>query len=41
MSNSAVGIIGVGNVGVAAAYALFQRQIAGRLVLLDTDARRA
>ena len=37
----AVGIIGTGNVGVAAAYALFQRQIAGTLVLLDKDPRRA
>ncbi|MCG5535154.1 L-lactate dehydrogenase [Ectothiorhodospira mobilis] len=37
----AVGIIGTGNVGVAAAYALFQRQIAGELVLLDKDPRRA
>ena len=41
MSGKAVGIIGAGNVGMAAAYALFQRQIAGRLVLLDLDRRRA
>ncbi|MFP4160734.1 MAG: L-lactate dehydrogenase [Ectothiorhodospira sp.] len=36
-----VGIIGTGNVGVAAAYSLFQRQIAGELVLVDRDRGRA
>jgi L-lactate dehydrogenase len=41
MSKDAVGIIGTGNVGVAAAYALFQRQIASSLVLVDLDHRRA
>jgi L-lactate dehydrogenase len=41
MSKDAVGIIGTGNVGVAAAYALFQRQIASSLVLVDLDRRRA
>lgn len=41
MAENAVGIIGTGHVGVAAAYALFQRQIAGRLILLDADRHRA
>ncbi|WP_018952395.1 L-lactate dehydrogenase [Thioalkalivibrio sulfidiphilus] len=41
MSKNAVGIIGTGNVGIAAAYALFQRQIASSLVLVDKDPRRA
>lgn len=41
MARSAVGIIGTGNVGMAAAYALFQRQIASSLVLVDRDRRRA
>lgn len=36
-----VGIVGTGNVGVAAAYALFHRRLANDLVLLDRDARRA
>jgi L-lactate dehydrogenase len=41
MATDTVGIVGTGQVGVAAAYALFQRQIASRLVLLDLDRRRA
>jgi L-lactate dehydrogenase len=41
MSRSKVGIIGTGNVGMAAAYALFQRQSASELVLVDMDRRRA
>jgi len=41
MSKNTVGIIGTGNVGMAAAYALFQRQIASSLVLVDKDPRRA
>ncbi|MBK1673159.1 L-lactate dehydrogenase [Ectothiorhodospira shaposhnikovii] len=36
-----VGIIGTGNVGIAAAYSLFQRQVTSRLILLDRDRRRA
>ncbi|MCG5500798.1 L-lactate dehydrogenase [Ectothiorhodospira lacustris] len=38
---SNVGIIGTGNVGVAAAYSLFQQQITGRIILVDQDRRRA
>jgi L-lactate dehydrogenase len=36
-----VGIVGAGNVGVAAAYALFNQHLASELVLLDKDAERA
>jgi hypothetical protein len=36
-----VGIVGMGNVGVAAAYALFHRRLASDIVLIDQDARRA
>lgn len=36
-----VGIVGTGNVGVAAAYALFHRRLASDIVLIDQDARRA
>src|SRR5687768_5158083 len=36
-----VGIVGVGNVGVAAAYALFYRHLASDIVLLDRDEKRA
>lgn len=36
-----VGIVGVGNVGVAAAYALFYRRLASEIVLLDRDTKRA
>lgn len=35
-----VAIIGTGNVGMAAAYSLFQRRIANELVLVDLDERR-
>jgi len=36
-----VGIVGTGQVGMAAAYALFQQRIADELVLVDLDRRRA
>ena len=36
-----VGIVGTGNVGMAAAYAMFLRQTAGELILIDQDTRRA
>ncbi|WP_419655514.1 Ldh: L-lactate dehydrogenase [Desulfosarcina variabilis str. Montpellier] len=36
-----VGIIGTGNVGMAAAYATFIRQTAGELILVDKDSYRA
>lgn len=36
-----VGIVGTGNVGVAAAYALFNQGLASELILLDQDAERA
>lgn len=36
-----VGIVGTGNVGVAAAYALFNRRTASDIVLVDKDRRRA
>ncbi|MEM1128743.1 MAG: L-lactate dehydrogenase [Bacteroidota bacterium] len=36
-----VGIVGTGNVGVAAAYALFLENLASELILIDVDARRA
>ncbi len=36
-----VGVIGTGNVGVAAAYALFMQQTSSDLILLDKDQRRA
>ncbi|MGM0676173.1 L-lactate dehydrogenase [Ectothiorhodospira marina] len=41
MARDSVGIIGTGNVGVAAAYSIFQRQIAGDLILVDRDQQRA
>ena len=41
MARSSVGIVGVGNVGVAAAYAMFQRQIAGEIILIDKNLQRA
>jgi len=37
----AVGIVGTGNVGTAAAYALFNQGLAPELLLLDADARKA
>lgn len=37
----AVGIIGTGNVGIAAAYSIFQRQIASEIVLVDKNHQRA
>lgn len=36
-----VGIVGTGNVGIAAAYALFLRRQASDIVLIDKDMRRA
>ena len=36
-----VGIVGTGNVGSAAAYALFNQSLASEILLLDKDARRA
>jgi L-lactate dehydrogenase len=36
-----VGIVGTGNVGTAAAYALFNHRVASEIILLDRDARRA
>lgn len=40
-SRRTVGIVGTGQVGMAAAYALFQQRIADELVLVDLDRRRA
>jgi L-lactate dehydrogenase len=36
-----VGIVGVGSVGVAAAYALFTRRAVSRLLLVDKDAAKS
>lgn len=36
-----VGIVGTGNVGVAAAYALFNQQLASEIILVDRDEDRA
>ncbi len=36
-----VGIVGTGQVGMAAAFAIFQQRIVSELVLIDADARRA
>ena len=36
-----VGVVGTGNVGTAAAYALFNQGLASEILLLDKDARRA
>jgi L-lactate dehydrogenase len=36
-----IGIIGVGHVGMASAYAVFLRGLAGELILIDKDHRRA
>ncbi len=36
-----IGIIGTGQVGMAAAYALFQQRIANELILIDIDDQRA
>jgi L-lactate dehydrogenase len=41
MARFAVGIIGTGHVGVAAAYAIFQRQMASEIVLVDKNRQRA
>ncbi|WP_353564164.1 L-lactate dehydrogenase [Longimonas sp.] len=36
-----IGIVGVGNVGKAAAYALFNQRLASEIILLDVDHKRA
>jgi L-lactate dehydrogenase len=36
-----VGIVGIGNVGTAAAYAMFNQSLASEILLLDQDTRRA
>ncbi len=36
-----IGIVGTGQVGVAAAYALFMRGLASEIILIDKDAKRA
>ena len=36
-----IGIIGTGNVGIAAAYALFLNRTAGEIILIDKDNQRA
>ena len=41
MSARTVGIVGTGNVGVAAAYAMFVEQTCGELLLVDLDTKRA
>ncbi|MFO8152170.1 L-lactate dehydrogenase [Thioalkalivibrio sp.] len=41
MARFSVGIIGTGNVGVAAAYSIFQRQVASAIVLVDKNRQRA
>lgn len=41
METTHVGIVGVGNVGMAAASAVFHASLASRLTLVDLDARRA
>lgn len=41
LSRRTVGIVGTGQVGMAAAYALFQQRIADELILVDLDRRRA
>lgn len=41
MARFSVGIIGTGNVGVAAAYSIFQRQVASSIVLVDKNRERA
>ncbi len=41
ISKRTIGIVGTGHVGVAAAYALFLRGLAGEIVLVDKDVSRA
>lgn len=36
-----IGIVGIGNVGKAAAYALFNQRLASEIILLDVDEKRA
>ncbi len=40
-STQTVGIVGTGQVGMAAAFAIFQQRIVSELVLIDANARRA
>lgn len=41
MKKQSVGIIGTGNVGVAAAYALFNQRLASEIILVDKNKNRA
>lgn len=41
LSRQTIGIVGTGNVGMAAAYALFQRRGASEIILVDLDRERA
>mgnify|MGYP001828175044 CR=1 FL=1 len=41
MSKHRVGIVGAGNVGVAAAFALFVKETCSEIVLVDVDRKRA
>jgi L-lactate dehydrogenase len=41
MANRRVGIVGTGNVGVAAAFAMFVSRVCGQLVLVDLNKKRA
>lgn len=41
LSRRIIGIIGTGQVGMAAAYAIFQQRIASKLILVDLDKKRA
>jgi L-lactate dehydrogenase len=41
LRRNTIGIVGAGQVGMAAAFALFQQRIANELILVDLDRRRA
>lgn len=41
LQRTTIGIVGTGQVGMAAAFALFQQRIANELILIDLDRRRA
>ncbi|MDZ7659408.1 MAG: hypothetical protein U5J89_09020 [Fodinibius sp.] len=41
MNKQSIGIVGTGNVGVAAAYALFNQRLASEIILVDKDKKRA
>jgi len=41
MKRQTIGVVGTGQVGMAAAYAIFQQKIASRLVLIDVNRKRA